>query len=984
MKKSFYVLLFTLITFFSWGQSVPLLWESRYTGAGDNSDKFNKIISVPGGDYVAVGFTTRNGKYKDFLTVKISGSTMDTLWTRTKGTGSGDDEAISCASDASGNIFVTGYRDGGTTQDDIYTIKYDASGTDIWDTAFNSPIDSALLDERPVDCGVDPSGNFIIAGWTEWGTWSLNQNDFLILKYDSNGSLLWRTRYNRSGFKDEATAMVIDATGDVYVTGRSAVGTDDDWVTMKLDGTTGAHLWSPVRIYSSGNGDDRPVDIALDNTGLPLITGRGKNGSGNDVYKTLKYSAAGALLLNLTTPATGGNARATSLAIDQSTNDIYVTGEGDGSLVSDDYDVMTVKYNASGIQQWKRDWAGAAQNEDVGKDIVVDPFGNILICGNTDGDPDPTHSNFDWINLKYDASGVLQYQQAVNGSRDNDDEAASLVSDAAGNAHAVGYINNTDAQKDAARVIYDPSGNSLHTLLYNGEGDFNESSHAMAQDNSGNTYIAGYAYVETDNKNIFAGKIDPSGNLVDTFLFNGSNDDDDELTDIAVDASGNVYACGYTKTNGQKSNFILIRFNSNLDTAWTRQYDFIGQRDKAVSLKVDGTGIYVTGESDADINDTLDNDDIFTIKYDAGGSVLWSQRYDDAQGWRDQPVKLILGQNNKVYVTGRNSNIHDDDIVLLAYDRTTGAVATGLYPVSWNANFSDDDRASDIIEDASGNVYVSGLTQSSFVDDYTLLKFDPTGVLLWSSIVDMNVSQEDRADALALDASGNVVVAGQTDVDADPLTTNYNYGTLIYDPAGNYVCPSAPFMYNGAGDGDDIPVAANVNGNEILVTGQSAEGTSTNRNKNIMTRFISIGGCADLTTYAEYDGPAGGGDAPNATILASSTLFITGSSDGSDNQKDIITLKFDVATGVNDLAKQSISATVFPNPLHTTSTLGLENFSSDDLAVKIYNVLGEVVYSVDHISSNITLDKTDFDDGVYSYQVLDGEKLLTSGRFVAN
>src|SRR6185295_226202 len=131
MKKSFCVLSFSLLTIFSWAQSLPLLWQSRYAGAGDNSDKFNKIISVPGGNYVAVGFTTRNGKYKDFLTVKINGTNMDTLWTRTKGTGSGDDEAISCAVDAAGNIFVTGYRDGGTTQDDIYTIKYDPSGTDL-------------------------------------------------------------------------------------------------------------------------------------------------------------------------------------------------------------------------------------------------------------------------------------------------------------------------------------------------------------------------------------------------------------------------------------------------------------------------------------------------------------------------------------------------------------------------------------------------------------------------------------------------------------------------------------------------------------------------------------------------------------------------------------------------------------------------------------------------------------------------------------
>lgn len=51
-------------------------------------------------------------------------------------------------------IYVTGYRDGGTTQDDIYTIKYNATGTDLWDTSYND-VATALLDDRPVDCGVD-------------------------------------------------------------------------------------------------------------------------------------------------------------------------------------------------------------------------------------------------------------------------------------------------------------------------------------------------------------------------------------------------------------------------------------------------------------------------------------------------------------------------------------------------------------------------------------------------------------------------------------------------------------------------------------------------------------------------------------------------------------------------------------------------------------------------------------------------------------
>lgn len=992
MKRIYIVLLLAFVASILHAQNLPLIWQSRFAGAGDNSDKFNKIIAVPGGDYVAVGYTTRNGKYKDFLTVKISGTNLDTIWTRTKGTSSGDDEAITCAADASGNIYVTGYRDGGTTSDDIYTIKYNASGTDLWDTSYND-VATALLDDRPVDCGVDPSGNFIIAGWTEQGTWAVNQDDYVVLKYDASGSLLWRTQYDRSGFKDDAAAMAIDGTGNVFVTGRSSNGTDDDFVTMKLDGSNGSHLWIPVKIFSGGGGDDRATAIALDNAGNPVITGRYRNpNSNNDDFKVLKYSSAGTLQWNKTWTGAAQNDRPTCIAIDQSNNDVYVGGASDVDLSSStDYDLAIVKFNASGTQQWWRTWGGAAQGDDGATAIAVDAFGNAIVTGYTDADPTSGVSNNDWITIKYDGGGTKQYEKIKNGTRNDDDVPYSIVIDATGNAIVAGYLNNTSAQKDASTIEYDAIGNPAFTKSYNGEGDFNENAHAMVQDASGNTYIAGYAYVEGNNRDIFAGKIDPSGNLVDTFLMNGTNDDDDELNAIANDGNGNIYACGYTKANGEKSNFILIKFNFQAyplaDTVWTRTYNYISQSDKAISMVADASGIYITGVSDANANDTLDNADIVTMKFSSSGALLWIQRYDDALGWRDEPVKMIMGMNNRVYVVGRNSNIHDDDIVLLSYDRTTGNPVAG-FPAIWNSNFQDDDRPTDIIEDANGTIFISGYSQSSsFVEDYTLLKYSNAGVLDWAASYDGIASQEDRANALALDASGNVIVAGQTDVNNDPLITNYNYGTFIYDGTGNYVCSAAlPFNYNGSGDGDDIPVAVNVTGNNILVTGQSAEGTSLARNKNIMVRIYNEGTCNELPEYAEYDGPAGGGDSPNATLVVSQAIFITGSSDGADGQKDIITVKFDVNTGLNEPANAELLTYVYPNPFNGSAVIkiGDDLSAANEHSVKIYNVLGEEVYSVEHAGNAVALDKADFTNGIYSYKIFNAGKPVAGGRFVAN
>ncbi len=991
MKKNSLILLLALSASGIFAQNFPLQWQCRFAGLGDNSDKFNKIIAVPGGNYVAVGYTERNGNYKDFLTIKLDAN-LDTLWVRTKnGKNGGDDEAISAAVDASGNIFVTGYVDDGNTGDDIYTIKYDANGTDLWDTAYNNTT-NAFLNDYPVDIKCDPSGNIIIAGYTQQGTWTLNNDDYIVLKYNSSGALLWRTTYDRVGFKDDASAMAVDASGNVFVTGRSNNGADDDYVTMKLDGTTGVQLWVPVRIYSGGYQDDRASAIALDNAGNPVVTGRSHNANGDDDFRTIKYSSAGTLQWSKGWAGSFGNDRATAIAIDQTTNDVYVTGESDGNgSTFTDYDIETVKYNSSGGPQWSVNWYGAAMNDDVPAAIVVDPSGNVILCGKTDADPDPTHSNQDWITIKYNSAGTKLYDKTVNGSRNNDDGATSLVVDAGGNAIVVGYIDNLNTRKEASRIQYDVSGNPTFTKYYNGEGDYSETARSMTQDASGNTYIAGYSFYDGNNRNIFCGKIDASGNLVDTCLLNGIKNDDDELSAITNDGNGNIYACGYTKVSGQKSNFITVKFDFHNypfpDTAWTRTYNYtINQSDKAVSLAADGSGIYVTGYSDQDPNDTIANNDIVTIKYDAAGNQLWIQRFNGAANFRDEPIKLILGMNNRVYVTGRSQNAHDDDIILLAYDKTTGNTIAG-YPAIWNSPFQDDDRPTDMVEGSNGTVYISGYSKSSStIDDYAFVKCDVNGSISGTTF-DGTAGQQDIANAIALDQSGNAIITGQMDVDFDPLVTNYDYATLIYDASGNYVCSAAmPFEYNGSANNDDVPIAVNVNGNEVYITGQSQEGNPLTPNKNIMVRAYSETSCTEFPEYAEYDGPAGGGESPNAVILASPSIFITGSSDGADGQKDAITLKYDLSTGMNSAAHSSIVSYVYPNPFNSTATISFNSdaFTIKNLSFKVYDVLGNEVFSKENVQSSVQLNKQSFADGIYTYKLFDSGKNISAGRFAVN
>ncbi|MBL0106277.1 MAG: hypothetical protein IPP52_03005 [Ignavibacteria bacterium] len=69
---------------------------------------------------------------------------------------------------------------------------------------------------------IDKLNNIIVAGRSE--NLSFN-DDFIILKYNSSGNLLWQRRYNGIGNGDDAIAAVLDDSDNIYVTGYSQEGT---------------------------------------------------------------------------------------------------------------------------------------------------------------------------------------------------------------------------------------------------------------------------------------------------------------------------------------------------------------------------------------------------------------------------------------------------------------------------------------------------------------------------------------------------------------------------------------------------------------------------------------------------------------------------------------------------------------------------------------------------------------------------------------
>lgn len=348
------------------------VWVRRYNGPGDSWDDGRAIAIDPIGNVYVSGWSYSEEELFNYVTVKYTAMGEQEWIAEYNAT---DDQVVDMTIDASGNVYVTGRSGGVGTATDYATVKYNTLGEQQWVARYNGP---GNTQDYAAGIAVDEQGNVYVTGSS--GEGSENRSDFVTVKYNSSGVQQWVGRY--TNYWDYATAIAVDASANVYVTGYSyAFGTYYDYVTVKYT-TGGVERWVQ-RWNGPGTSDDLPYDIAIDASGNVIVTGDAffVSGSGSD-YGTVKYSPSGAeqWARRYNGP---GNALdiASALAIDESGN-IYVTGNSRDENLADDFG--TIKYSASGdelcVFRYGPD-VGANETYYVATAIALDQSGGAYVTG---------------------------------------------------------------------------------------------------------------------------------------------------------------------------------------------------------------------------------------------------------------------------------------------------------------------------------------------------------------------------------------------------------------------------------------------------------------------------------------------------------------------------------------------------------------------------------------------------------------------------
>ncbi len=411
------------------------------------------------------------------------------------------ERAVAVATDKRGNVFVTGYNDVSGGNDTWYTAKYDGlTGAKMWEKTFSNNIN----DDQPRAIATDSEGSVIVGGFM--GT--TNQRDFQTIKYDKDGIALWSRSYNNSNQNggDEITAIAVDASDNVIVTGKSIdSGRQEDFYTIKYN-SAGTVQWGGGKRYSTSF-IDVPNAMAVAPDGDVVVVGKSRVGS-DSCYYTVRYRASDGVPLwdetydNL---VQSDDDEATSVAIapndaQDPTGAVLVTGSSrDTSSAS--YSYHTIKYpGAGGVPRWSRRFTGPVGNSLDTPFIGTDLQGNALISGTTKLDGFRTV----YYAAKYAAvNGAFLWQNATDvpaGSPANTiitDNANAMVVDGAGNVVVTGtsLFAATGTDHDYLTVKFDgATGSILWRQRLNGDAAAgSDDARAVAVDGGGDVIVVGTA-----------------------------------------------------------------------------------------------------------------------------------------------------------------------------------------------------------------------------------------------------------------------------------------------------------------------------------------------------------------------------------------------------------------------------------------------------------------------------------------------------------
>ncbi len=425
---------------------------------------------------------------------------------------------------------------------------------------------------------------------------------------------------------------------------------------------------------------------------------------------------------------------------------------------------------------------------------------------------------------------------------------------------------------------------TLWTRKYNGPGSLDDVCRTIALSPTGVIYVAGEATNSSGNTDFVIIAYNPAGDTLWLRQYNGPGNSSDNVVSMTTDGSGNVYVTGNSTGSGTSFDYATIKYAPNGDTIWLRRYNGIGNGiDFARAIVVDdsGNGI-VTGGSTVSANR-----DIVTLKYSPVGLLTWVAMYAGSGDGTDGPFAAAVDDSGNIFVAG-SSREGTIDAITIKYKSNGDTAWVRLYNGAAGTN---NDAINALVLDDSGNVYVAGYSEETANSDLLVIKYAANGDVAWKNTYDGPLHGEDKAIAMTIDQNFNVYVAGEAVNDSGTR----DYVTIKYGPSGDTAWVRR-YNYQDTIETDQhVKAIAVDDSGRVYVTGYVMTTMSEN---DWFT--VTYGSSGNELSVRRFSGPGTATDDPwTIAVDAAYNVYVTGSVTNGNGNTDCFTIKYGKVIKIN-------------------------------------------------------------------------------------
>lgn len=345
-------------------------YEWAVTFGGSNIDVGHSVQQTADGGYIITGYTRSYGTSGRNVWLIKTDALGNQMWNKTFG-GTSDEEGKCVQQTTDGGYIITGYtKSYGAGGEDLWLIKTDSNGVEQWNRVFGGTNDDGGTSVRQTT-----DGGYIVAGHTlSSGAGSV---DAWLIKTDASGNPTW-TRTLGGLYTDGAYCVQQTIEGGYILAGWTmSYGPGyllNAWL-VKTDSTGNLQWHNPF----GGDDSDIAYSVAQTADGGYILTGETSSfGAGLYDMFLIKTDSSGNEQWMKTF---GGTGRDYGYSVQQTFSGGFIIAGYTLSYGAGGDDVWVVKTDSMGNKLWDETFGGSSS--DVGYSVQQTADGGYIVTGHT-------------------------------------------------------------------------------------------------------------------------------------------------------------------------------------------------------------------------------------------------------------------------------------------------------------------------------------------------------------------------------------------------------------------------------------------------------------------------------------------------------------------------------------------------------------------------------------------------------------------------